>query len=414
VTVRRPLPRGPKSGRAGWRDSADAELNVLTRAVLDAEKRGSQWRLTRQGIVAVVAILLLVAACSHWADKRESFGGTAAATPANTVGGPTSSTSTTGKTEFLRPDLVGGVANVPRTLSAPILQCVLRDDTTHPVFHGCIDWHSAVHGNSALRVISRLTGDAGPIDVAQSVMSSDGLRNELAAVNAGLVREELPYGFAWLLILDREAASAEMAPLSLAVSFQLRQWITDHVGGSELLATEYHNLSFAVFALHRWYLRFAPEDAAALRHTVVSLLAKRWSEPCSQESRQDDGFFDPCANLLLALSDANAAEDNVVGDADLARVLDAFTAVRPLAPQEMKSIHAAGLNFSRSWAVYAAAMALSRPQLVVAADQYFLATLNAPELWRDNYRFYSHWVAQFGIHALDLREQARQQLLRAR
>jgi hypothetical protein len=341
---------------------------------------------------------------------RESSRSTSAVTPTVSAGGPT--TLTSGEAQFLVPDLVGGAANVSRTLSTPITECVVCDDTAHPVFHGCVDWHSAVHGNYALRVISRLTGDTKFADVAQSVMSPGGLRSELASANQGRADEELPYGFAWLLILDREAAMAEMAPLALSVSSELRQWITQHIGGSELLATEYHNLSFAVFALHRWYLRFAPKEAASLRGTVMSTLAKRWREPCSQESRRNDGFFDACANLLLALSDAYAVDDSVVDGADLADLVDTVTAAAPLGPHELSSIHAAGLNFSRSWSIYAAAIALGRPQLVKAADDYFLATFNAPELWRENYRSYSHWVPQFGVHALDLREQARQRLLR--
>ncbi|WP_424382641.1 DUF2891 family protein [Mycobacterium sp.] len=306
------------------------------------------------------------------------------------------------------------MANVARALSAPIAACVVRDDTSHPVFHGCIDWHSAVHGNYALRVISRLTGDPKFVDIAKSVISADGLRSELASLNAGQLDQEIPYGFAWFLILNRESASADMAPLALEVTSQLRRWITDHVEGPELSATEYQNLSFAVFALHRWYMRFAPDDAATLRRTIVSVLARRWKEPCSQASRRTSGFFDPCANLLLALSDAHIADPNVMDNADLARVLDTVTSVRPLSPHEVTSVHAAGLNFSRSWALYVAATALGRKQLVDVADQYFLATFNAPELWRENYRSYSHWVAQFGVHALDLRQQAQQRLSRTR
>lgn len=288
----------------------------------------------------------------------------------------------------------------------------MRNDTSHPVFHGCIDWHSAVHGNYSLRVISRLTNDRKFVDIAHSVMSSDGLRSEPLSVNAAQLDQELPYGFAWLLILDREAALSDMAPLAAAVSSRLRQWITDHVNGEELKATEYQNLSFAVFALHRWYLSFAPNEAAKFRRVVVSVLAKRWQEPCSQESRQSAGFFDPCANLLLALSDSHAADPDVVDDASLTSILDAVTAVRPLAPRDLPSIHAAGLNFSRSWAIYVAAMALGRKELLEVADQYFFATYHAPEVWRENYHSYSHWIAQFGVHALDLRDQAQQRLLR--
>jgi hypothetical protein len=363
-------------------------------------------RPMRRTLVGVVVILLLVAACSQWADEDKLPRSSPFTTPAATPNGPTISA--------FAPNVVGGVADVPRTLSAPISECVVRDDTAHPVFHGCIDWHSAIHGNYALRVISRLSGDTKFVDIAQSVMTPDGLRSELASVSAGELTDEIPYGFAWLLILDREAALAEMVPLAAAVASQLRRWITDHVDSGELSATEYQNLSFAVFALHRWYLRFAPDDAAAFRRTVVPVLAKRWREPCSQASRRTSGFFDPCANLLLAISDAHVADPNVVDGADLASVLDVVTTVQPLAPHDVTRAHTAGLNFSRSWAIYAAAAALNRVQLIDLADRYFLATLNAPEFWRENYGAYSHWVAQFGVHALDLREQAEQRLLRTR
>ncbi|MGA8548086.1 MAG: DUF2891 family protein [Mycobacterium sp.] len=191
----------------------------------------------------------------------------------------------------------------------------MRDDTAHPVFHGCVDWHSAVHGNYALRVISRLTSDPKFVDIAQSVISPDGLRCELASLNAGKLDQEIPYGFAWFLILTRESASADMTPLALAVTSHLRRWIMDHVEGADFSAAEYQNLSFAVFALHRWYLRFAPEVAATLRRTVVSVLVRRWKEPCSQAGRRISGFFDPCANVLLALSDAHIADPNVMDNA---------------------------------------------------------------------------------------------------
>jgi hypothetical protein len=305
-----------------------------------------------------------------------------------------------------------GVGNLPITLSAPITECVVRHDTTHPVFHGCVDWHSAVHGNYSLRVIARLGGDPGLADNARAVATADGLRGELESVRTGQLDHEVPYGFAWLLILDCEAAVENMAPLAVAASSRLRQWITDHVASEELNATEYQNLSFAVFALHRWYLRFAPSEAITIRRDVVSVLARRWRETCSQQGVPNAGFFDPCANLLLVLSDSFAVDPDVVNAADLTSMLTAVTAAPPLAPQDLPSIHAAGLNFSRSWAIYAAAGALGRKQLLEVADSYFLATYNAPDLWRENYRSYSHWVAQFGVHALDLRDQAQQRLLR--
>src|SRR5262245_43116226 len=44
-------------------------------------------------------------------------------------------------------------------LVVPIEHCVRRQDTNYIAFHGCIDWHSAVHGTWALVKYTRLTGD---------------------------------------------------------------------------------------------------------------------------------------------------------------------------------------------------------------------------------------------------------------
>ena len=44
-------------------------------------------------------------------------------------------------------------------LAAAVREAVARDDTDHIAFHGCIDWHSAVHGTWALTAYTRMTGD---------------------------------------------------------------------------------------------------------------------------------------------------------------------------------------------------------------------------------------------------------------
>src|SRR5262249_53537095 len=48
---------------------------------------------------------------------------------------------------------------IARDLSETIARCVERHDTAHPAFHGCVDWHSAVHGVWALVAYVRATGD---------------------------------------------------------------------------------------------------------------------------------------------------------------------------------------------------------------------------------------------------------------
>ncbi len=276
-----------------------------------------------------------------------------------------------------------------------------------------MDWHSAVHGNYALRVISRVTQDLSHLEVAESVTNASALEGELESIEGGGIPEEVPYGFAWFLILDREARTPHMAPLAVAVSAELQRWIDEHLGGRELLAAEYHSASFAVFALHRWYERYAPEKASDLRDQALPLLLQGSREACDEVRRSSDEFFDACANALLALTDIDLADDYLVDDATLSSLVDTVIARPPLTPSDVATIHAAGLNFSRSWAVYVAAAALNRRDVLLIGDRYFSATFDAPELWRENYRSYSHWVAQFGVHALDLRLQAEERLLRS-
>jgi len=285
-------------------------------------------------------------------------------------------------------------------------------DTPHPVFHGCIDWHSAVHGNYALRVISRLTGDPSAAEIANSVAHDGDLMKELVSINAGDLDGEIPYGFSWFLILDREASSPDMAPLAVAISARVRKWVTDHINGDEILRPDYQNLAFAAFALHRWYVSYSADEAARFRREVAPSLVAHSGVACL-DSRPATEFFDTCASLLLALADFDTSDDSVVTGVELEELAAAVRRQEPLPPEQVSTVHAAGLNFSRSWALYVAAAALNKEDMLANGDDYFLATLNAPELWRDNYRTYGHWVAQFGILALDLRSQTRARLLRA-
>src|SRR5438552_860208 len=44
-------------------------------------------------------------------------------------------------------------------LAEPVDACLRRRDTDSPIFHGCVDWHSSVHGAAALLSYMNLTGD---------------------------------------------------------------------------------------------------------------------------------------------------------------------------------------------------------------------------------------------------------------
>ncbi|MHC5038968.1 MAG: DUF2891 family protein, partial [Planctomycetota bacterium] len=78
-----------------------------------------------------------------------------------------------------------------------IRKAILREDTEHPVFHGCIDWHSSVHGHWALFRIARiLPGQQAGAVGADDSLSEKGIEAEIRFLRSH-PRFEMPYGRAW-------------------------------------------------------------------------------------------------------------------------------------------------------------------------------------------------------------------------
>jgi hypothetical protein len=74
---------------------------------------------------------------------------------------------------------------------------------------------------------------------------------------------------------------------------------------------------------------------------------------------------------------------------------------RPLDVSEMSG-HTAGLNFSRSWALWSIFEATGDQRYRESFQAHVSALLAYPRYWNENYYRYAHWVAQFGIYAIAL------------
>ena len=94
---------------------------------------------------------------------------------------------------------------------------VVAPRVRHPAFHGCYDWHSAVHTHwLLLRLLQdRTAGLDGPTTAAvRSVLDQHLTPANLAAEAAVLRREpsfERPYGWAWLAVLGAACTEAAEA-----------------------------------------------------------------------------------------------------------------------------------------------------------------------------------------------------------
>jgi len=93
------------------------------------------------------------------------------------------------------------------SLSRPISRCIQRHDTDAPAFHGCIDWHSAVHATWALIAYGNLTHDDRYAPLVQSILTDQNIRLEMQSIKANPAFE-MPYGRSWFLRLAIEYGAA--------------------------------------------------------------------------------------------------------------------------------------------------------------------------------------------------------------
>jgi len=288
-------------------------------------------------------------------------------------------------------------------LGAPILYCVTQTDTTNPAFHGCMDWHSSVEGIGALLALTRATGDPAYEAAAELIITPDAIAAELAQLEAGGPEpSEVPYGYSWFmqLAIEREASGeTDLVPLADIVSGELLVHVTNltrtQIDGA-LMSDDYLNLSWEVLNLwkHATFRSDAAVTAQMVEYTRNEILPREHLCPVAWTIADLIDFFPPClhrARLLLTVLPAEeAAAWAETG------IPDGFT-LRPIETPE--NLHAAGLNFSRSWDLldlYEVTGDRSYRQMYV---EHIEAHMAMPQYWRDDY-LYAHWVPQFGVYAI--------------
>jgi Protein of unknown function (DUF2891) len=285
-------------------------------------------------------------------------------------------------------------------LGEPILAAVARRDTDHPVFAGCYDWHSAVHGVYALLVLSRLTGRPDHARRAEEVLRPPGLAAEGERLASGALDRELPYGFAWLLHLSREDAGRRpaLAALGEAAAARLEGWLSALSGPAVeagVRAGDYANLAWPLLNLVRWAeARGETARAEATRDRLRAWLlpiALGWGdEACGTE------FFPP--GLLQAHTIAEALPPD-----------EAAAWLAPRTPSELpaplhtpRTVHHTGQGFTRAWGLWSLFRATGDPAYLASHEDHLEGLLTRRELWATDYARHSHWVPQLGVEALRL------------
>jgi hypothetical protein len=289
----------------------------------------------------------------------------------------------------------------------------------YPAFHGCYDWHSAVHGHWLLvRLIERFP-DAGFVPAARAALSLS-LTRENIAVEAAYLQKvgrasfERPYGLAWVLQLSAELRSWKdpqaqewannLAPLETEAAARIKRWLPDLY--YPIRAGEHDQTAFSFGLIWDWT---AVAGDAEMRRLLTDAAQRFYAAdrncPLRYEPSGQD-FLSPC------ISEADFMR-RVLEPTAFARWLTTFLPMIPanartewLTPavvtnrSDPKLAHLDGLNLSRAWMLEGILRGLPPkdkriPALAAAAKRHGDAAL--PQVTGEHYEG-GHWLGTFAVY----------------
>jgi len=290
-----------------------------------------------------------------------------------------------------------------------------------PVFFGCYDWHSAVHGHWLLARLARLYPDAAFAAAARAALARSFTEAKVAAELAylqgpGRINFERPYGLAWLLQLtaelrdwpdaDAQRWARNLRPLEDEAAARIQSWLPKL--RYPIRVGEHAQTAFA-FGLIRDWSQVAGDAAvrALIDERSRSYYLADVDCPLDYEPSGED-FLSPC------LAEADLMR-RVLPPGEFSRWLRRFLPGVPhraaadwLAPgivtdrSDPKLAHIDGLNLSRAWMLRGIASGLPagdprRAALEGAAARHGEAAL--PAVTGEHYEG-GHWLGSFAVYLL--------------
>ncbi|AEK64007.1 DUF2891 domain-containing protein [Collimonas fungivorans] len=290
----------------------------------------------------------------------------------------------------------------------------------HPVFYGCYDWHSAVHGYWLLARCARLYPALPQQDeIAQMFddhFTAANMQQELAYFQTpGRVSFERPYGWAWIMALAQELetwqhpkAKAWLAMMEPLVA-EIRSRVFGYFAklGYAIRVGTHYNSAFALklildFARHR--------NDAELDSAIVTASCRYFMGDSNYSAHYEPGGDEfLSAALTEALLMADVLEADVFVDwfaqylpklADIDRLMNPAEVSDHSDP---KIAHLNGLNLSRAWCMKRIARRLpendpAAATLTAAARRHIEAGL--PHVVSGEYAG-EHWLATFAMLAME-------------
>jgi hypothetical protein len=298
---------------------------------------------------------------------------------------------------------------------------VRNPQTLHPVFYGCFDWHSAVHGHWLLVRVLRLFPDLEEAtEIRRALNENITAENVLAEVEyldqPNRKSFERTYGWAWLLKLaeelhdwedaDGRCWSDNLAPLTRAI---VERYIDFLPRQTYSIRTGVHpNTAFGIaFA---WdYARAA--GATDLERMLVERSLTYYGDdavyPAAWEPGGED-FFSPCLMEADLMRRVMSPEDFAawferflprLKDGEPKSILEpAIVADRT----DPKIVHLDGLNLSRAWCMMGIASVLpeENPGRTILLEAARCHARDALRHVTSGHYEGEHWLASFAVYML--------------
>jgi hypothetical protein len=293
-----------------------------------------------------------------------------------------------------------------------------------PVFCGCYDWHSAVHGHWLLVRLCRMYPQAGFVPRARAALAESFTPEKVAAEvkylqGPGRRSFERPYGLAWFLQLSAELHewddpqaqewARRLEPLEEQAVKRLTEWLPKLT--HPIRTGEHSQTAFALGLILDWARSRGNREVAAL----VASRARVYF----QNDRNANLAFEPDGQAFLSpiLAEADVMRRILPPD-EIAAWLTAFlpelkggesAAWLPPAVVSDRSdpqlVHLDGLNLSRAWMLegIASGLPVGDPRIATlqsAARIHRQAGLAALD---DQEYVGGHWLGSFAVYLVTQR-----------
>lgn len=286
----------------------------------------------------------------------------------------------------------------------------------HPIFYGCFDWHSAVHGYWSMVTLLQQFPDMERAQEVKAILEMKITRENVAVEMAFFEKSinksfERTYGWAWLLKLsatlhdwdDPWAHQLELnlKPLADIIVLRYKEFLPKL--NYPIRVGEHTNTAFGLSLGYDYAISVGDVE---LQH-LIETRAKDfyWSDencPISWEPSGYD-FLSPCLEEVDIMRRV-LKEDSFLFwlNKFLPQLEDKNYQLKVGEVSDRsdgKLVHLDGLNFSRAWVLYGLAKQFPKyKHLEELANQHF--SYSYPNLIGDTYEG-GHWLGSFAILAMN-------------